>query len=226
MLCWWVFVAATITAVYVYSHVSTPIFMERIFTPLCGVVAVAMSAPLASSSRWIRQAGWGMVGLLLILSTTSTCWRITHDTREDWREAVAFAQSRATEDSLVVFYANEGELLYDFYRKRAQSNMPRLTGVPVRFHHGNPPRAMLRLTGQNDFVELDNALTRRPLDRVTLFLSHGRPADQLIVMRYLLGKCHPEGVFRFDGITLYDFSPLPPTAMQPVTEATLHKGPD
>jgi len=202
---WAAFLLLMLGGLFAWSHVSTPIFMDRIFTPLCAVAALLVAAPLASGYRVVREVGFFSAMTLLVLSVASTSWQALNDGRENWRDAVAQANRCASDGSLLIFYANEGELLYDYYQPDAQSiSIPR-AGVPHRFADMTPPRARARMQGENDFTLLDNTIDRSQSTHLTLLLSHGRKQDQAMVLRHLSQRFVPTAVHRFEGVAVYEF---------------------
>lgn len=182
-----------IAAIYLYSRLTQPIFMDRAFIPttlvmpmlivlatmrrtgaIAGAIAGANDAR-SEPPRWLLPT---VAMLCLILSALSLPRNYQGEHPEPWRDAIASVGS-VSGNRLIVFVANEGELLYDCYaRGRDYSRSSRLIGVPRSFFATDPPQTMARVRRDADLDGLRAALAdNAALDEVVLVESHSSFSD-------------------------------------------------
>jgi hypothetical protein len=168
-----------VVLVFVVSLISQPIFIERIFLPtaLFAPLLIVMMLNSLAAGLW-RWVGGGAVLVLLILSVRSIgdIWLGAHP--EPWREISQFVDADRSKHPLIIFAANESELLYDYYsRKFDYSPSPRLVGLPSGFFDVDPPKTMRRVLSDGDLAPLRAALRGDFVGEVILVESHPWWAD-------------------------------------------------
>jgi mannosyltransferase len=205
-----VFGLVPIFLVFVYSRVAQSIFMERAFIASTFVIPLLITLPLINLRQPIR--GWAM-GLVIIIWLIPGISSVPHnylgEHREDWREAVDWAQQRKSPEQCVVFVANEGEMLYDYYTATPYGPNPRQIGVPGGFFELDPPHTMRRLSPDDPMNDLHDRLTAGGFDQIIFFQSHYQWADPQqrtlgLLESHLLQADHEQ----FQGVDVYRFLPV------------------
>lgn len=169
-----------VVMVFVFSLWGRPIFITKIFVPTAGLLPILLAWPLAGKSRRVRRAaGIILVGIVLLagVGTMHGYWR--DHRHEQWRSACAYIDGLPRERRLLVFVANEGQLMYRYYARRTGHRRPRqtLTGCPQGFFDLDPPRPIRRVLHDTDVVRLRRMLAEGDFERVLLVLSHDWFAD-------------------------------------------------
>jgi hypothetical protein len=165
---------APIVAVFAHAHVSQSYFVEKVF------VASTLAMPILGALCVVGRARWVAVVALVMLvagAATSDCGYFRWEQKEDWRDAVAYVNSFPREGTLVVFVANEGELLYDYYTGRQGAVRHAVTGAPQSFFELEPPRTIQRVGQWTDTDRLAGTLGRVHPERVLLVSSHWMYSD-------------------------------------------------
>src|SRR5439155_7822214 len=136
--------------------------------PLLIVLPLARRSGFESEGRrpppvWMMPV---TVAALLVLGVMSLRGNYLGEHREPWRDVSALAASGADgHRRLLVFVANEGEIMYDYYARRGDySPSPMLLGVPNGFFATDPPHTMTRLRDEADLDRLRPALARGDFD--------------------------------------------------------------
>jgi uncharacterized membrane protein len=195
--------------IFILSRISTPIFIERIFLPTTLFAPLLIVLPMTLQTfRWRRTVCCLAVITLVVLSIRSIVpvWLGEHT--EPWREISQSVAGDSSNRRLVVFAANEGELMYDYYSRNGDySPSPNLLGLPSGFFAIDPPKTMRRVQSDADLTPLIAALADHHFNEVVLVESHpwwSDPADRVpkfISQRMLLTSMH-----EFTNTTVYDFS--------------------
>jgi uncharacterized membrane protein len=193
-----------IAVICVYSLVATPIFMERAF--IASTLAMPLLTVLPLSRRWVLGA---VTGVSLILGILSLRDNYLGEHRESWRDVSAMAASGAADHRrLLVFVANEGEIIYDYYARHGDySSTPMLTGVPNDYFAVDPPHTMTRIRGDADLDGLRASLARGGFDDVVLVEAHywfGDPSHS--VLDLLKSRFTIVDELHFDDIGVYRFT--------------------
>ncbi|HSV13111.1 MAG TPA: glycosyltransferase family 39 protein [Tepidisphaeraceae bacterium] len=163
-----------ILVVYIQSKLSQPIFMERAFIATTLVMPILLLLPFVPGRfhppTWLMAlftAGW------LVGSTLSLRLNYVGEHREQWRDACRAVDEGAARNRLIVFVANEGEMLYDYYSRHSDySPSPNLIGVPTSIFAKDPPQTMMRIHSEADLYGLRAALGHREFDEVVFVESH------------------------------------------------------
>jgi hypothetical protein len=169
---------APMLLIFVVSLISQPIFIERIFLPTALFAPLLIVGALNSATGLWRWVGGGAVLVLLILSVRSIgdIWLGAHP--EPWREISQFVDADRSNHSLIIFAANESELLYDYYSRNFDySRSPHLLGLPTGFFDIDPPKTMRRVLSDGDLAPLRIALPGDFVGEVILVESHPWWAD-------------------------------------------------
>lgn len=188
------FALLPILAVFLYAQSGQSYFIVKIFAT--SSLALPLAIGLAVSRLPVRVVGAACGMILLGLSLTSTWGYFRWEVKEDWRSASRYLNSFDRRGTLVVFLANEGEYLYDYYCHRdGQAPLAR-TGLPQSFFALNPPRTIQRVKTAHDMDNLDSQLQSGNFGRVLLVLSHTDWSDpaglarQHLDERFGTGRTH------------------------------------
>jgi hypothetical protein len=127
--------------------------------------------------------------------------------REPWRAACQYADESLPPNRLLIFVANEGELLFDYYRRDSDfTPKPQLTGVPRSFFAADPPQTMSRVRNDADLNSLRSVLDSASFDQIVLVESHYWFSDPDHRVRgELRGRMLESDHRQFDQIDLYRF---------------------
>ena len=200
---------APVLLVFVVSLISQPIFIERILLPtaLFAPLLIVMILNSVATGLW-RWVGGGAVLVLLILSVRSIgdIWLGAHP--EPWREISQFVDADRSNHPLIIFAANESELLYDYYSRNFDySPSPRLLGLPSGFFDIDPPKTMRRVLSDADLTRLRAALPRDFVGEVILVESHPWWADpEGRIPEFLNQRMRLIGQQKFSHTTVYRYS--------------------
>lgn len=177
-----VYTFGPVILVFVYSQFRQPIFMERVFIassatiPLLLGMAVDRGTRSLTAGRAVGSAWVATLGLLGLVSTTAL---ISHPRKEQWRDAYAsVARLAPSNERLIVFVANEGELPFAFYaaHDRSRTAEPR-TGAPSGFLEVDPPKTIRRVVSDADLAHVRSAMSSGRWKQIVLILSHEGFAD-------------------------------------------------
>ena len=129
--------------------------------------------PAGGRAGVARRVVGGIVVLMLLAGSGQSLWGYFRwEQKEDWRSAAAYVNQLPRESTLVVFVANEGELLYDYYRRQSGQSGHDTAGAPQRFLDLQPPRTIQRVLRTQDTQRLMGQIERDRPGRVVLVLSH------------------------------------------------------
>lgn len=197
-----------VVAIYLYSRLRTPLFIDRVFVPSSVLCAVLPGMLL---SRWragsTRSTAGGMTVLLVLFAATSSIGFVGFERKEDWRSATRFIESIGSHSTrVIVFVGNEGQLLYSYYRDASRGDAPHLTGLPEGILDHFPPRPMSYVRQPRDLQRLPEIIEARGAKEVVLVVCHGTRDPQKLGLSYLRENCrviekrdfHEVAVWRFD----------------------------
>lgn len=171
---------APVLAVFAYAQVSQSYFVEKVFT--ASSISMALLAALLLQSR-LRWAGMVLIPALIMGSCVSVWGYLRWEQKEDWRGGMAYVNTLPRENTLVVFAANEGELLYEYYLRQQGGTPHEVTGAPQSFHELKPQKTIQRVLGENDTLKLRQKLRQQQPQRVVLVLSHTHFSDPTMLTR-------------------------------------------
>lgn len=170
--------------IFAYSRISQSIFVERDFIATTVVIPLLIALPLADWPKTARR-DWihpwlcaAVGGLWVLVSAISLQGKRLGEHPESWREISQNVQQQTGPGRLVVFVANEGELLYDYYARRGNYAVgPDRQGVPASFFALNPPRTLRRVQSDADLDSLKARLAQGDIREVILVEGHIDWAD-------------------------------------------------
>ncbi len=198
-----------VVLIFVVSRIGTPVFIERIFLPTTLFAPLLIVLPMTLPvSRWRRFLCGIAVVAFFVLSIRSipAVWLGEHS--DPWREICQSLKPDQSNRRLIVFAANEGELMYDYYYRNGDySPSPNLLGLPADFFSVDPPKTMRRVQSDADLAPLVAALGDNRFREVVLVKSHpwwSDPAGR--VPDYLGRRMSLIGLQEFTNITVYYFS--------------------
>ena len=201
-----------ILAIFIYSQVRQPIFVDRAFLP-SGIVIpllVGLSIDAAGSRTW-RLLTRGFAVILIFLCLRSLPGHLLGEHPEAWREAVSFAKSSSAKNRLVICVASDGELLFRYYGCQSDYSLRSdVTAAPASFFALDPPRTMQRVKGDQDLDSIRGLLAGREFDEVVLLSSHPwwGDADQR-TLRLLTSQLSQFDRKVFTAITVYRYKAHP-----------------
>lgn len=198
-----------VVVAYVYSLIRQSIFMERIFVASAVMTPLLIGACVERARGRLRWLAIGIAGVMGVMSVCSTVYFFRGPHKEAWRDAVADVMERPSRRQLIVFVANEGELLFDYYAARHEGprHLPEKIGAPRGFFELDPPRTMQRVMSDDDVAELAEKLASRRFLRVTLVMSHVEWSDPRgRVMALLDGKLRRVSTREFPGVMVVEFA--------------------
>ncbi|MCC6422758.1 MAG: glycosyltransferase family 39 protein [Phycisphaerales bacterium] len=161
---------------FVQSHISQPIFMDRIFIASCAPLALLMALSMCQ----IGRARLFVVpsALLIVGAGLSAILFLSRFEKEDWRGAYDILSQDRSSSRLIVFVANEGQLPFDYYRERGGDVLVAdETGLPQGFFDIDPPQTVQRVMDEGDLLRLKQAMEGGRYRRIDLVRSHDWFAD-------------------------------------------------
>ncbi len=203
-----IFSLGPILFIYAYSHMAQSIFMERAFMPSGVIFPLLAALPLAlPRSRWLQIPARLTLLIFLLLCVHSLNGQRLGEHDEDWRNAMRFIVASPAKHRVVIFVANEGEMLYDYYVRHGDYT-PRsdMCGLPWDYFSIDPPRTMGRIVSERDLHSLRKVLDKAEFDELVLVVSHSWYTDKSLLALSLLKSSLPLreqrvithiGVFRF-----------------------------
>jgi uncharacterized membrane protein len=198
-----------IALVYVQSKLSQPIFMERAFIATTLIMPILLLLPFTPGK--VRPPTW-LLALFTLGWLAGSCisLRLNYvgEHREQWRDACRAVDASAAPHRLLIFVANEGEMLYDYYARHSDySPRANIVGVPTSIFAKYPPQTMMRIRSDADLDGLRVALAGG-FDEVVLVESHPWFSDADRRVRTLLTQKLPLLDHQeFTQINVYRFGP-------------------
>lgn len=164
---------------FVQSHLSQPIFVDRIFIASCGPLVLLVSLPLSQTGRPVFTKCFAVLSALLITGAVlSAVLFLARYEKENWREAYAILSHGRAEPRLIVFVGNEGQLPFDYYRKQDGNRLSAdITGLPDGFFDTEPPQTVRRVNDELDLARLKEAMNSGRYRQIDLVRSHDWFAD-------------------------------------------------
>lgn len=193
-----------VVMVFAYAQMRQSFFVEKVFTASTFAIPLLAGLVCLSSRRWMA---WCTLAALMGGSAISV-WGYFHwESKEDWRSAVAAVNQLPRQGTLVVFVANEGQQLYDYYTNRSSAIPHEATGAPQAFLDLDPPRTIQRVLKESDLDKLRVRLDKAQPERVVLVLSHTDFSDPKLLTRNLIAGHYnlvKEEPFRLVSVAVYE----------------------
>jgi uncharacterized membrane protein len=131
-----------ILAVFVLSRITTPLFIDRIFTNSSVVVPIVFAYPLALQKGRKGRMLYGFLGIVLAAATAlSGFGYLRYHEKDDWRGVISSLLRIPERNRLIVFIPRMGELLFDYYAQRSSAMGLGLAKIalPVSYLESFPP---------------------------------------------------------------------------------------
>jgi len=131
-----------ILAVFALSQVTTPLFIDRIFTNSSVVVPIVFAYPLALQKGRNGRMLYGFLGLVLAATTAlSGFGYLRNQQKDDWRGAITSLLRIPERNRLIVFIPRMGEPLFDYYAQSSSAGGLDLAKIalPVSYLESFPP---------------------------------------------------------------------------------------
>ena len=141
------------------------------------------------------------------MAASVAIWEANRDGGEGtvWRDAAAHVLNLPPARRLLVFYGNEGELMFEYYARRSGRMLGDRTGLPRAFRDMEPPRAMQRVQSVADMAAFWRVLADRQPDEILLVAAHSREAEAEVVS-YLGGRARLLDQSGIGSVHLYRFA--------------------
>jgi uncharacterized membrane protein len=191
-------------------------FIDRVFIASCPISALVLAAPFARPARSRRQIAGRIAAALLVLflgfwMTLSVAGWWEQEHREDWRAVYEYVSQLPRDGRLILFVANEGEIVFDYYaQQRGQVLRKEETlGLPEGFFELDPPRTSRRVLKDSDLDRLKAAVNSGRYTRIVYVKAHDWYSDpDSRVGVYLYQHCALTKVQMFtEGVYVFEFAP-------------------
>jgi hypothetical protein len=199
-----------ILLVFLLSQISTPVYIDRIFTNSSAVVPLVFAYPLALQKGRRGRILCGFLGIVLALTTALSGFGYLRDQeKEDWRGAATSLLRIPERNRLIVFVARSGEILFDYYAQRLPAMGPSVAkmGLPMGYREAfPPPRVAKPMMQRSDIKPLTLAVESKQYSEIDLVLSHEAMDDpNEMVLDYLSQAFSHQDEQRFYGIRIFRF---------------------
>jgi len=170
-----------VLVVYVISRLphTQSLFLDKVFIASSPILALVYASPLAwLVGRWQVPAAVVMAGLLCWMGLSiEGFWQNEH--QENWRGVYQYVSRLPPQPRLILFVANEGEILLDYYAQQAgQPVFPGdKIGLPQGFFDVPIPRTTLRVFQDQDLGPLRKALASGRYTQVVYVRAHDWYSD-------------------------------------------------
>jgi hypothetical protein len=199
-----------ILLVFLLSQISTPVYIDRIFTNSSAVVPLVFAYPLALQKGRRGRILYGFLGIVLALTTALSGFGYLRDQeKEDWRGAATSLLRIPERNRLIVFVARSGEILFDYYAQRLPAMGPSVAkmGLPMGYREAfPPPRVAKPMMQRSDIKPLTLAVESKQYSEIDLVLSHEAMDDpNEMVLDYLSQAFSHQDEQRFYGVRIFRF---------------------
>jgi uncharacterized membrane protein len=199
-----------ILLVFLLSQITTPVYIDRIFTNSSVVVPLVFAYPLALQKGRRGRILYGFLGIVLAVTTALSGFGYLRDhEKEDWRGAATSLLRIPERNRLIVFVARSGEILFDYYTERLPAMGPSVAkmGLPMGYRETfPPPRVAKPMMQLSDVSPLTVAVESRKYSEIDLVLSHESMDDpNEMVLDYLSQAFSRHDEQRFYGIRIVRF---------------------
>ncbi len=197
-----------ILVVFVLSRITTPLFIDRIFTNSSAVVPIVFAYPLALQKGRNGRMLYGFLGIVLAAATAlSGFGYLRYHEKDDWRGATSSLLRIPERHRLIVFISRMGEPLFDYYAQRSPAMGPGVAkmALPMSFLERFPP-PLGREIDASDINRLKLAVESRKYSEIDLVLSYeSRDDPNELVLDYLSQVFIHQEEQRFTGIRIVRF---------------------
>jgi len=200
-----------IAVIFVMSRINQPIFTNRAFIASCPFFVLLLAMPMAR--EWprarVRKIAIILPVFWIIPALTSLRANYAGEHLEQWREACGVVSAIPSgEKPLLVFVANEGEMLWDYYGRGGDySRRENQVGLPAGFFEPDIPRTLRRVQSDEDLALLKSKLADHKYQQVILFDSHYWWADsEHRALKHLQASYSQTAKWEFNQITVWVFA--------------------
>jgi hypothetical protein len=185
--------------VFIYSRISTPIYIDRVFAGSCVLLPMVICAPIAFHVG-NRKKVFQLIGLLVLLGTAASAVGYLRRTRkDDWRGVTRYLSNLPENPRLAVIVPDSCQALVHYYAPGLlESNPPiEVTGLLTKF---DPPdfRSLQDDRNADDLSAMSNAVVSGRYKEVDVVLGPG-PSQALVksIAEYLTGHCASVEIVEF-----------------------------
>jgi hypothetical protein len=197
-----------ILAVFVLSRVTTPLFIDRVFTNSSIVVPIVFAYPLALQKGRKGRILYGFLGIVLAAATAlSGFGYLRYREKDDWRGATSYLLRIPERNRLIIFISRMGEPLFVYYTQRfsAMGPGPTRMALPESALERFPP-PLGRPIEANDINRLRLTMASAKYPEIDLVLSYeSRDDANELVLSYLSQAYMRQEEQRFTGIRIVRF---------------------
>src|SRR5215469_7093726 len=197
-----------IFAVFVFSQITTPLFIDRIFTNSSVVFPIVFAFPLTVRTGRKEHVLYGVLSFVLALVTSLSAFGyLRYQQKPDWRDAISSLLRIPERKRLLVFIPRMGEPLFDYYIQKSPAGSQELAkfALPVSYVESFPPPRGGQIHAA-DLNRLKHAVEAGKYPEIDLLLSGERHDDpNETVAGYLSQVYVPVGEERFYGVRFLRF---------------------
>jgi uncharacterized membrane protein len=131
-----------IFAVFVFSQMTTPLFIDRVFTNSSVVFPIVFAFPLALRTGRKEHVLYSVLSLVLaVVTSLSAFGYLRYQQKTDWRDAIGSLLKIPERKRLIVFVPRMGEPLFDYYSQKSPAGTQELAkfALPVSYVESFPP---------------------------------------------------------------------------------------
>jgi uncharacterized membrane protein len=172
--------------VLLLSYLSKPIWLDRALIASAPMFMVIVASVWTAhwTQDWMKTRAFrliaylaaGMTTLFVSLGSVDVLFKSRFG--EDWRGAQRELSSVDHSGRTVVYLANEGQILIDYYNRRTGAkSIGRSVGLPSTFTDATTPQAGARLRSVADFRLLQAMLETEPSTQFTFVLTRQHTRD-------------------------------------------------
>jgi hypothetical protein len=189
---------------FVYSRISTPIYVDRIFLGSCILLPMVFCAPIAFQTGTRRKVYQLTVLLVLMGNVVSTFGYPRRERKEDWRGVTEYLLKLSERRRLEVIVPDHCQVLVQYYAARLGKSYPplQMTGPLTKF---DPPDRNLLTRLLDDYRRrvdilalLSQAMASGKYEEVDVAMLKALPPLFKPVLEYLPAHCAALEVVEFN----------------------------
>jgi hypothetical protein len=161
--------------VFFYSRSARPVFLSRAFIASSATLPLVLAASIAYQMGRRKTLFTALVVVLIAATAISLLGFLRNYRKEDWRGATACLLSTPAEQRIVVFVANQGQVLFDYYATRSPNlaARPEETGLPEKYNYKDPVVRSWRDFKRNEILQpLQRVVDSRNFTIIDVVVSH------------------------------------------------------
>jgi mannosyltransferase len=168
-----------IFAIFVLSQITTPLFIDRIFTNSSVVIPIVFAFPMTLRTGRREPVLYGVLSLVLAVAMSLSAFGYCrYQQKDDWRDAIRSLLGIPERNRLIVFVPRMGELLFDYYIQKSPAGTSELAkfALPVSYLASFPPPRGGQIH-EAELNRLKHAVESGKYPEIDLLLSRERHDD-------------------------------------------------